>query len=124
MSDKKKPGRFTIQFNLEDPQQLAVSRLLEQQGRRKAQFITSAVLCYTQDREQQVKNDDALEQKILSVIRSHPEILPSSKDDGAVRSEISSPKQPERPWDNSEDNDTMRAIAETLAGFQRGKMTA
>lgn len=124
MSDKKKPGRFTIQFNLEDPQQLAVSRLLEQQGRRKAQFITSAVLCYTQDREQQDKNDDALEQKILSVIRSHPEIMPFSKEDGAARSEISSPKQPERVWDNSEDNDTMRAIAETLAGFQRGEMTA
>ena len=33
MGEKKKPGRFTLQFNLEDPQQRAVSELLEQQGR-------------------------------------------------------------------------------------------
>ena len=48
MSEKKKPGRFTLQFNMEDPQQRMVSELLEQQGRHKAQFITSAVLSYIQ----------------------------------------------------------------------------
>lgn len=48
MGAKKQPGRFTLQFNLEDPQQQAVSELLEQQGRRKAQFLTNAVLCYVQ----------------------------------------------------------------------------
>lgn len=41
MSEKKKPGRFTLQFNMEDPQQRMVSELLEQQGRHKAQFITA-----------------------------------------------------------------------------------
>ena len=48
MSEKKKPGRFTLQFNMEDPQQRMVSELLEQQGRHKAQFIASAVLSYIQ----------------------------------------------------------------------------
>ena len=43
---KKRPGRFTIQFNLCDPKQKAVSDLLDQQGRSKAQFLTSAVLHY------------------------------------------------------------------------------
>lgn len=38
MREKKAPGRFTLQFNLEDPQQKEVSDLLEQQGRRKAQI--------------------------------------------------------------------------------------
>jgi len=46
MSEKKRPGRFTIQFNLCDPNQKAVSDLLDQQGRSKAPFLTSAVLHY------------------------------------------------------------------------------
>ena len=46
MAAKKQPGRFTIQFNAADPQQRQVIELLNQQGRRKAAFLTSAVLCY------------------------------------------------------------------------------
>ena len=46
MGEKKRPGRFTIQFNLCDPKQKAVSDLLDQQGRSKAQFLTSAVHHY------------------------------------------------------------------------------
>ena len=48
MGEKKKPGRFTLQFNMEDPQQRMASDLLEQQGRHKAQFIASAILSYIQ----------------------------------------------------------------------------
>lgn len=47
MGDKKDPGKFTIRFNVADPQQQAVVELLNRQGRYKAQFITSAVLFYT-----------------------------------------------------------------------------
>ena len=46
MAAKKQPGRFTIQFNAADPQQRQVIELLNQQGRRKAAFLTCAVLCY------------------------------------------------------------------------------
>ncbi len=46
MGEKKRPGRFTIQFNLCDPKQKVVSDLLDQQGRSKAQLLTSAVLHY------------------------------------------------------------------------------
>ena len=46
MAAKKQPGRFTIQFNAADPQRRQVIELLNQQGRRKAAFLTSAVLCY------------------------------------------------------------------------------
>lgn len=46
MPGKKQPGRFTIQFNAADPQQRQVIELLNQQGRRKAAFLTSAVLAY------------------------------------------------------------------------------
>lgn len=46
MAAKKQPGRFTIQFNAADPQQRQVIELLNQQGRRKAAFLTCAVLAY------------------------------------------------------------------------------
>lgn len=46
MAAKKQPGRFTIQFNSADPQQRQVIELLNEQGRRKAVFLTAAVLSY------------------------------------------------------------------------------
>ena len=46
MGGKKQPGRFTIQFNAADPQQRQVIELLNQQGRRKAAFLTCPVLAY------------------------------------------------------------------------------
>ena len=46
MTDKKDPGKFTIRFNICDPQHKAVIDLLNRQGRSKAQFLVSAVLHY------------------------------------------------------------------------------
>lgn len=46
MDGKKDPGKFTVRFNLCDPQQRQAAELLNQQGRSKAQFIANAVLCY------------------------------------------------------------------------------
>ena len=46
MAEKKDPGKFTVRFNIADPQQRTVIELLNQQGRYKAQFITSAILHY------------------------------------------------------------------------------
>lgn len=46
MDGKKDPGKFTVRFNLHDPQQRQAAELLNQQGRSKAQFIANAVLSY------------------------------------------------------------------------------
>lgn len=46
MLEKKDPGKFTVRFNIADPQQRTVIQLLNEQGRYKAQFLTSAVLHY------------------------------------------------------------------------------
>ena len=51
MADKKDPGKFTVRFNIADPQQRTVIELLNQQGRYKAQFLTNAVLHYVQRSE-------------------------------------------------------------------------
>lgn len=46
MDGKKDPGKFTVRFNLCDPQQRQAAELLNRQGRSKAQFIANAVLHY------------------------------------------------------------------------------
>lgn len=77
MADKKNPGRFTIQFNAADPQQRKAAELLEQQGRRKAQFLTTAILHYVCGQEMpehpQCKVPDIaeLEDLILKILDAH-----------------------------------------------------
>lgn len=46
MAEKKDPGKFTVRFNTADPHQRTVIEVLNQQGRYKAQFLTSAILHY------------------------------------------------------------------------------
>ena len=43
---KKDPNKFTILFNGADPQHMQVVDILNQQGRRKAQFVVNAVQHY------------------------------------------------------------------------------
>lgn len=128
MSEKKAPGRFTLQFNLKDPQQRAVSELLEQQGRHKAQFITSAILRYLQSPNPQehdcgpsVMDETALERMLLSILEKRPPFatvpmgdLPQAKE---LPAQISSgPKV----WGDTIGDDAIRAISDTLSAFQQG----
>lgn len=121
MADKKKPGRFTIQFNLKDPQQQRAAILLERQGRYKAHFIASAVLRYEQCAGETVGNGvDAgkIKEILLELLRSDPDVL-------AVRTNSSSvPVGEEQPlsWEGavqSGNDRTVAAISNTLAAFQR-----
>lgn len=73
MTDKKDPGKFTIRFNICDPQHKAVIDLLNRQGRSKAQFLVSAVLHYINCKETPevsvpVPNQAALEEMILAIL--------------------------------------------------------
>ena len=126
MSEKKQPGRFTLQFNLEDPQQRTVSCLLEQQGRRKAQFITSAVLLYTQNPMQTDQEssrpavtEEALERMLLAIMERHPQF--NAPVTGGHSRETAGPSQ-DAPVSVEKDKpmaeDAVMAIAETLAAFQ------
>ena len=78
MGEKKKPGRFTLQFNMEDPQQRMAAELLEQQGRHKAQFIATAILSYIQRPSQghdggpPAIDEAALERMLLAIMEKHP----------------------------------------------------
>ena len=126
MGDKKKPGRFTLQFNQEDPQQRMVSELLEQQGRHKAQFITSAILSYIQcpsqgrDGGPSAIDEAALERMLLSIMEKNPRFAAAASDN-FPKSE-GSPTQTApaaRPWENSMGDDALKAISDTLAAFQQ-----
>ena len=124
MVEKKQPGRFTLQFNLKDPQQQTVSELLEQQGRHKTQFLTSAVLAYIQHPEQRdysPMDEEAVEQILLTILQKHPQFMAATP--SKLSKEKDSPSQPTAasgPWNTSAGDDTMAAITETLAAFQQG----
>jgi len=125
MSEKKKPGRFTLQFNLEDPQQRTVSHLLEQQGRHKAQFLTSAVLHYIQQSEQKNSSsftidEQELEQVLMSILKKHPQIVKEISNESTTDKDIPSPAVPAvGSWETPVSDDAMLAISETLAAFQQ-----
>lgn len=126
MKEKKASGRFTLQFNLEDPQQKMVSDLLEQHGRHKAQFLTSAVLYYTQHAGAQensgspAKIDEALLARVLLMIMGkYPQISPAVSD-GPPRQEEPPAQVPSvNTPAASIDADAMAAIAETLDAFNK-----
>ena len=77
MDAKKQPGRFTIQFSLADPQQRQVIELLNLQGRRKAVFLTNAVLNYCGQRVPPPVSAPqmeltAIEQAVRKVLQENP----------------------------------------------------
>lgn len=120
MGGKKAPGRFTIQFNMGDPQQRTVAELLEPQGRRKAQFLTSAVLCYVQEPQGQGGasgeiNEAVLEQMMLSVLKRHPQLTASTPKDAPAPVNAAPPSS---AWSDG-GGDALQAITNTLAAFQK-----
>lgn len=126
MGEKKKPGRFTLQFNLEDPQQQTVSELLEQQGRHKAQFLTSAVLYYIQnsgsqrqDNKTPAVDETILEQMLLSIMEKHPGLLTSPSDRAPRVEDVPKQMFSVMHTKDSIGIDAMAAISETLAAFQQ-----
>mgnify|MGYP000845878341 FL=1 len=106
MTDKKDPGKFTIRFNICDPQHKAVIDLLNRQGRSKAQFLVSAVLHYINCKETPevsvpVPDQAALEEMILAILtknqsylKKQPEPKPSTAQQDAAISAASEPMPP------------------------------
>lgn len=127
MAEKKNPGRFTIQFNLRDPQHNQVAQILEGQGRYKARFITNAVMHYlhcpeTPDIPQPAPVDKKLLEKlVLEIMGRHNEKNEPVESDTAS----SIVKQPTEEHEPDEEHqrlfgtEGMAMIANTLAAFQQ-----
>lgn len=127
VADKKSPGRFTLNFNVEDPKQLAVVNILNRQGRTKAQFITDAILHYMNCPESpaiDLPPPQLDEERIKQIVRSllqeqaPPSVQPPSP---SIQGE---PAQTEEPpasvhiaGDTPFDEDQLAAIAKTMAAF-------
>lgn len=128
MGEKKNPGRFTIQFNLNDPQQQAVCELLEKQGRHKAQFITSAVLQYINCSETPeiasapLPDLDLIEKMVLEIMDRYAVEncqQPKSEMSHSIKPEPQFHPAPSDEFQQFLGQDGISAIKNTLSAFQR-----
>lgn len=116
MDGKKDPGKFTVRFNLCDPQQRQAAELLNRQGRSKAQFIANAVLHYaggvqTPASQGASLNSEQLKQLVEDVLAQRQEPPQQVSSVG--------PTAPS-PAANGALNDTeRRVIFQTLDAFQQ-----
>lgn len=132
MGDKKHLGRFTVQFNLGDPQQARTAEILEQQGRQKARFISTAVLLYINCSETPevvlppAPNTAEIEKIVLAVLKKHTAedgVSASPHRPQPQESVIPSGRAPEPEIADAEDlkellgDGGFSAIANTLASF-------
>ena len=132
MGDKKHLGRFTVQFNLGDPQQARTAEILEQQGRQKARFISTAVLHYINCSETPevvlppAPNTAEIEKIVLAVLKKHTAedgVSASPHRPQPQESVIPSGRAPEPEIADAEDLKELlgaggfSAIANTLASF-------
>ena len=132
MGEKKRPGRFTVQFNLGDPQQARTAKILEQQGRQKARFISTAVLHYINCTETPkvvlppAPNAAEIEKIVLAVLKKHTAedgVSASPHRPQSQESVIPLGRAPEPEIADAEDlkellgDGGFSAIANTLASF-------
>lgn len=129
MAQKKEISKFTIQFNPADPQHAQTIDILNQQGRRKAQFITNAVMhylhCSNTPKIPQAAPIDAT--AIEAIVRR---IMEEQNKPDAVPLKADVPKQPIRRISKTESirydeaaellgEDGIAAIANTMAMFRK-----
>lgn len=125
MAEKKNKGRFTIQFNPADPQQRKAVEFLEQQGRRKAQFLTSVIPHYihceaTLDITQAAPiNSGELEKRIMEILRRLPagQQTADAVKDFPAATDIS--QRAESEGESVFGPEVSSAIANTLSAFCR-----
>ncbi len=128
MAKKKEDNKFTIQFNPADPQHAQTIAILNQQGRRKAQFITNAVTHYlhcsnTPDIPQAVPIDTAaIEAIVRRIMEEHSKASSAPKEDMKEVPKRSVSKTESIRYDEAAEllgEDGIAAIANTMAMFRK-----
>lgn len=110
---------------MEDPQQRAAAKILDQQGRRKAQFLTSAILQYIKHPDGPVQSSAptgvdmaALKQMMLEIMQSDSRFSLSSQ---AEREDGQNGTGGQAlAWDEPASESVLTAMSNTLAAFRRG----
>lgn len=127
MPEKKEQNKFTIQFNPADPAHRQIIDILNQQGRRKAQFIVNAVQHYlhcpeTPDVPQPAPVDiHTIEDIVRRIVEDQKK--PTLKNQEPVKAQSSSPQTEKFYDDDSEEQlgkEGLTAIAHTIAAFRKG----
>lgn len=128
MAKKKEDNKFTIQFNPADPQHAQTIAILNQQERRKAQFITNAVMHYlhcshTPEIPQAVPIDTAVIESIVRRIMEEQSKPSSAPGKEAVKDKPQpiKPKTESIRYDEAAEllgEDGVAAIANTIGRFR------
>lgn len=128
MADKMQPGRFTLRFNMNDPQQQAAAEILNRMGRQKAQFIAQALThyteckCHPQAESQTVWDERTLERAILSVLSRHPEFISSVQGEEATEVQenlrVEQAEEPSSAQNGFMTEEGLSAISKTLSAFR------
>ena len=129
MTEKKDPGKFTVRFNTADPHQRTVIEVLNQQGRYKAQFLTSAILHYvhcpeTPDIRSAAVDSTEIERIVRHVLAQQQTAAPSASRQGGQE-----PGEAAIPWEepdsslsetrNPAEDADKAAILQTLDAFRK-----
>lgn len=129
MPEKKEQNKFTIQFSIADPSHRMVADILNQQGRRKAQFIVNAVQHYlhcpeTPDVPQAVPMDiHTIEDIVRRILEEQNRPLPIKQEPVPEHSRCIAPKTESICYDETAEllgEDGLNAIASTMASFRKG----
>jgi len=123
VKERKYLGRFTVQFNTDDLQQRTAAEILGQQGRRKAQFLTSAILQYIRHPNGPDSSappvgidKDTLKQMMINILQNDPQ-LSQSGHMGQGEAQHSS-EEPALKWDEPASDSVLAAMSNTLAAFR------
>lgn len=83
MYEKKNPSRFSIQFDLNNPEHKKVIEILSAKGRNKAQYIADAVLCFENNSRSLEGTVTEIVTKILGVSPKLDRTLPQDEKNDA-----------------------------------------
>lgn len=123
MAEKKEQNKFTIQFNPTDPAHRQVIDILNQQGRRKAQFLVNSVQHYlrcpeTPDVSQAIPVDvHAIEEIVRSIMEEQSQSVPASREEqpNSTKTEYAHYDEPSELLGK----EGLAAITNTLSAFRR-----
>ncbi len=122
MPDKNNPGKFTVQFSLSDPCHRQTADILNEQGRRKAQFIVNAVMHYINCPETPNISQPVIDNSLIeSIVRRIMEEQQPQIKDNTPQDTRTVKKSQSISFSNAEDvlgADGIAAIKNSMASFR------
>lgn len=125
MAEKKELYKFTIQFNPADPSHRQTAEILNQQGRRKAQFLVNAVTHYlhcpeTPEIPQAAPlNTDAIEVIVRRILQEQKVSESTTPETPKVRRDLQSENLQFEKATDMLGEDGLAAIRNTMAVFRK-----